>query len=118
MIITPRKVFEEVVRKGLMIHSVEGNLKVSPTKLLDEELINLIRANKSDLIELLDSQKDAISHWWSLRYEDGKTNEVSTWPPSTHSEMLALNPRAITAEPIPQPFEYLRTEDDATKLEK
>jgi hypothetical protein len=38
--------------------------------------------------------------WWLLHYAGAESEQVCTWPPSTHCEILKDNPKAIAAEPI------------------
>lgn len=47
---------------------------------------------------------EVISNWWLLHYADRESVQVAIWPPSNHAEALALNPKAIAAEPIPSPI--------------
>ena len=49
------------------------------------------------------SDIEVISNWWLIHFSDIKAVEAAFWPPSTHAEVMALNPKAITATPIPSP---------------
>jgi hypothetical protein len=47
------------------------------------------------------SDKNAISNWWLLHFADLDPVQVAIWPPCNHADVLALNPQAIAAEPLP-----------------
>jgi hypothetical protein len=51
----------------------------------------------------LSGSGEVISNWWLVHYTDIENVQVAIWPPCTHAEVLALNPNALDAEPIPSP---------------
>ena len=46
-----------------------------------------------------------VSNWWLLNFADLNPMQVAIWPPSTHADVLALNPKLIAAYPIPSPID-------------
>lgn len=57
MIIQNAKHLLEIIRAGYSIELVEGIIKVSPAFSIDEEMADLIRLYKSELTELLESDR-------------------------------------------------------------
>ena len=46
-----------------------------------------------------------VSNWWLLHFANLNPVQVAVWPPSTHAEVLAFNPTALSARPIPSPID-------------
>jgi hypothetical protein len=46
---------------------------------------------------------EIISNWWLVDYADTENVQVATWPPCTHTEIMALNLNAISATPMQSP---------------
>lgn len=97
---TSQQLLTEMQNKGLTVQCMNNKLQVKPAHLIDGVMADLIKSNKAELIQLLNSNTDTTSHWWLLHYADAEPMQVCTWPYSTHDEILAINRNAIAAEPI------------------
>lgn len=53
----------------------------------------------------ISASDEVVSNWWLIHFADLEPVQVAIWPPSTHAEVLALNPQAIAAGPIPSPID-------------
>lgn len=53
----------------------------------------------------IDASGEVISNWWLIHFVDIESVQVAIWPPCNHAEVLALNPRAIAAEPMLSPID-------------
>ena len=51
------------------------------------------------------SDIEAVSNWWLVSYAEIENVQVAVWPHSTHAEILALNPTALSARPITLPID-------------
>ena len=58
MIIQNAKHLLEIIRAGYLIELVEGIIKVSPAFSIDDEMADLIRLHKAELIKLLESENN------------------------------------------------------------
>ena len=62
---TPQTVLDTLTGTGIRIELENGNLRYHSHKLLDDELINLIRTHKTGLVRLLEA-KNALSPHYAL----------------------------------------------------
>ena len=62
---TPQNVLDNLTGTGIRIGLENGNLRYHSHKLLDDELINLIRTHKTGLVRLLEA-KNALSPHYAL----------------------------------------------------
>lgn len=46
---------------------------------------------------------EPVSNWWLVSYADIENVQVAIWPPSTHPEVMALNPTALSVKPMQSP---------------
>jgi hypothetical protein len=102
---TSQLLLTEMQNKGLTVQCVNNKLQVKPAHLIDGLMADLIKLNKAELIQLLNTEREPTNHWWVLHFKDAQPMQVCTLPHSTQSEMLAYYPRAIAAEPIPSPID-------------
>ena len=56
MIIQNVKHLLEIIRAGYSIELVEGNIRVSPAFSIDDEMVDLIRLHRAELIKILESE--------------------------------------------------------------
>ena len=54
---------------------------------------------------------EIISNWWLIHFVDLEPVQVAIWPPCSHAEALAFNPKAIAAESIPSPIAEVITNE-------
>lgn len=74
----------------------------TPDELNAHQIARIARVQVASPIKTGNQAGDeVISNWWLLHYADRESNQVAIWPPCAHAEALALNPKAIAAEPIP-----------------
>lgn len=52
----------------------------------------------------IDASGEVISNWWLIHFIDIKPVQVAIYPPCNHADVLALNPKALAAEPISSPI--------------
>lgn len=46
---------------------------------------------------------EPVLNWWLVSYADIENVQVAIWPPSTHPEVMALNPTALSVKPMQSP---------------
>jgi hypothetical protein len=52
----------------------------------------------------IDASGEVISNWWLIHFIDIEPVQVAIWRPCNHSYVLAMNPKAIAAEPVKSPI--------------
>lgn len=57
MVIDNAKQLLEIIRLGYSIEAVDGVIKISPAHSIDDEMANLVRTFKAELLELLNGNK-------------------------------------------------------------
>jgi hypothetical protein len=75
------------------------------------EVENATRVARIARVQVASPQKadihtsdEIVSNWWLIHFVDLEPVQVAIWPPSNHSDVLAMNPTAIAAEPIKSPI--------------
>ncbi|MEQ1601856.1 MAG: hypothetical protein ABL885_08815 [Methylophilaceae bacterium] len=48
------------------------------------------------------NESQNVHSWWIIRDRNGIEKRVSSWPPVSHSQILAAYPEATEAEPLPE----------------
>jgi len=94
---------------GLTVTTDDGRLIVTPADRLTDETRQLIRENKSGILDAL----AFTSYRWLIHFADREPMEIFMHPDADFARMMREYPDCVAAEPLPEPArrEYTVQED-------
>lgn len=100
MDIEPTEALRMLHMLGLSLTIEDGQLIVSPADLLDDDVRWFIRKHKDGLITAIQRADEPAWAW--LVVFDGFSLETYHSPDKSHSQVMAMYPRAIRVHPLPE----------------